>query len=49
MVDIDPEAWEIVEDKLYLNFNKRVQKIWNKDRAGHIKKANQNWPKLLGR
>jgi YHS domain-containing protein len=47
--DIDPEAWAIVDGKLYLNLNKDVQTIWNKDRPGYIKKADQNWPKLLGK
>jgi len=47
--DIDPEAWAIVDGKLYLNLNKDVQTIWNKDRPGYINKADQNWPKLLGR
>jgi len=49
MVDIDPEAWAIVEDKLYLNFSKKVQKIWNKNRAGYIKKADRHWLQLLGK
>ena len=30
--DIDPEAWAIVDNKLYLNLNKEVQKIWQQDR-----------------
>jgi YHS domain-containing protein len=47
--DIDPEAWAIVDGKLYLNLNKDVQNIWNKDRPGYINKADQNWPKLLGK
>jgi hypothetical protein len=45
--DIDPEAWAIVEGKLYLNLNKDVQDIWNKDRKGYIEKADVNWPQML--
>ena len=45
--DIDPEAWVIVEDKLYLNYSPRIQRKWSKDRAGNIAKANVAWPKLL--
>ena len=47
--DIDPEAWSIVDGRLYLNLNKDVQNLWDKDRPGYIKKADQNWPKLLNK
>ncbi len=40
----DPEAWTIVDDKLYLNYNLDVRKIWNEKQAELIDKANQNWP-----
>jgi len=44
--DADPEAWKIVGGKLYLNYDKKVQAQWEKDSAGLIVKADQNWPKL---
>ena len=47
LVDIDPEAWEIVNDKLYLNYSKKVQETWRKDRDSYISQANQNWPQLI--
>jgi len=40
----DPEAWTIVNEKLYLNYNLDVRKIWNEKQAELIDKANQNWP-----
>jgi hypothetical protein len=43
---IDPEAWRIVDGKLYLNYSKSVQKTWAEDVPGNIQKANQNWPGL---
>jgi len=43
---IDPEAWHVVDGKLYLNYSKDVQKKWEEDRAGYIHKADQNWPEL---
>jgi hypothetical protein len=46
-VKVDPEAWRIVGGKLYLNYNKKVQQLWLADIPGFIKKADQNWPKLL--
>jgi YHS domain-containing protein len=45
-VPVDPEAWKIVDGKLYLNYNKDIQKEWFKDIPGHINEANENWPKL---
>lgn len=45
-VPVDPQAWKIVDDKLYLNYNKDIQKEWFKDIPGHIKEADENWPKL---
>ena len=43
----DPLLWKIVDGKLYLNINKQVVGIWQKDIPGYISKANQNWPKVL--
>jgi hypothetical protein len=45
-VDIDPQAFAIVDGTLYLNYSKRVQSTWNQDRAGYIEKARRNWPKV---
>ncbi len=42
-----PEAWRIVNDKLYLNYSKGVQEKWSQDIPGNIDKANHNWPKVL--
>jgi YHS domain-containing protein len=47
--DIDPDAWNIVNGKLYLNLNKDVQRIWNRDIPGYIMKADHNWPHILDR
>lgn len=42
-----PEAWKIVDDKLYLNFSRRVQRRWERDIPGHIASADANWPSVL--
>jgi YHS domain-containing protein len=42
-VKIEPDAWAIHEGKLYLNYDKKVQKDWDKDRAGYIKKADEKY------
>ena len=44
---IDPEAWRIVDGKLYLNYNKSVQARWAEDIPGNIGKADANWPGVL--
>lgn len=41
---IDPAAFTVVDGKLYLNYNRSVQKEWNKDVPGYIAKADRNWP-----
>ncbi|MEM9060884.1 MAG: YHS domain-containing (seleno)protein [Pseudomonadota bacterium] len=43
----DPEAWKIVDGKLYLNYNKDVQSRWETDIPGHIASGDANWPKVL--
>ena len=42
--DIDPAAWRIVDDKLYLNYSKGVQATWSEDIPGNISKGDKNWP-----
>jgi YHS domain-containing protein len=41
---IDPDAFSIVDGKLYLNFNKPTEALWRKDIPGYIKKGDANWP-----
>ena len=31
---IDPKAWSIVDGKLYLNYNKKIQARWEQDANG---------------
>ncbi len=45
-VSVDPEAFRVVDDKLYLNYSKSVQQKWLADIPGNIAKAEQNWPAL---
>jgi YHS domain-containing protein len=44
---IDPDAWKIVNGRLYLNYSVKVQKQWAEDIPGNIAKAEENWPKIL--
>jgi YHS domain-containing protein len=45
---IDPTAFSIVDGKLYLNYNDKVQSLWNKDVGGYIEKAKKLWPTVAG-
>lgn len=38
-----PDAWTIVNGKLYLNYNSDVRDLWKKDQHAFIEKANKNW------
>lgn len=42
----DPSVWKIVDGKLYLNLDKKIQKKWEGDLDENIKKAVANWPEL---
>jgi YHS domain-containing protein len=46
--DVDPEAWKIVDGKLYLNYSPKVQALWEQDIPGRIARADANWPRLVG-
>ena len=41
-----PDAWSIVDGKLYLNFDNSVQNRWERDIPGNIAKADSNWPEV---
>lgn len=44
----DPDAWTIHDGKLYLNYDRSVRGIWERDIPGNIAKADGNWPTVLG-
>lgn len=43
---IEPEAWSIVDGKLYLNYSLSVRKQWSADEKGNIQKGIENWPRV---
>ncbi|WP_421723413.1 YHS domain-containing (seleno)protein [Bauldia sp.] len=45
-VDIDPAAWRIVDDRLYVQANPRAKEVWDRDVPGNIEKADINWPNV---
>lgn len=42
----DPEAWTIVDGKLYLKYSMEVRDRWRGDPQGNIALAEENWPKI---
>ena len=41
--DVDPTAFKVVDDVLYLNYNKSIQKKWAKKADKYITKADTKW------
>lgn len=42
-----PDHWHVEDGKLYLNFNARIKRRWEKDIPGFIEQAKENWPEIL--
>lgn len=45
---IDPQAFTVVDDRLYLNYSTGVRDTWQSDIPGYIAKADENWIELGG-
>ncbi|WP_310378502.1 YHS domain-containing (seleno)protein [Flavobacterium sp.] len=43
---VKPEAFTIVKNKLYLNYNLKVKEMWAKEQNSRIEKAIVNWEKI---
>jgi len=39
----DPTVYEVIDGKLYLNLDQKIQGLWNKDKKGHIASADELW------
>lgn len=46
--DVDPFAWRIYENKLYMNYDPQVRRLWANDIDENIAKADTLWPAPLG-
>jgi YHS domain-containing protein len=46
LADIDPEAFTVYNDRLYLNFSKSIKRRWDRDKDGNIEAADANWPEI---
>ncbi|MFZ0827642.1 MAG: YHS domain-containing (seleno)protein [Verrucomicrobiia bacterium] len=47
LVEIDVDAFQIVDGKLLLQYSKGVRDDFNKDTQGNLAKAAANWPALV--
>jgi YHS domain-containing protein len=47
LVEIDVEAFQIVDGRLLLQYSKGVRDDFNKDTQGNLARANANWPALV--
>lgn len=43
----DPDAFTVVDGKLYLNYNRKIMEQWLEDRDRNIRQADENWPAVL--
>ena len=46
---IEPEAWSIVDGKLYLNYDRPIRERWNAKQAEYIAAADREWPAIAAR
>jgi YHS domain-containing protein len=47
LVEIDVDAFQIVDGKLLLQYSKGIRDDFNKDTQGNLAKADANWPGLV--
>ena len=46
---VDPQAWTIVDSKLYLNNSMHWREVWRQNTAENIARADKNWPTVKDR
>lgn len=49
LVKVEPEAWSIVEGRLYLNYDLGVRETWARRTKTYIARADGNWPRLMAK
>ncbi len=45
----DPDAWSLVDGRLYLNYSLSVRQRWGQDIPGNIARGDANWPGVLSK
>ena len=49
LVKIEPDAWSIVDGRLYLNYDLGVRETWARRTKTYIARADGNWPRLTAK
>lgn len=44
---IEPDAFTIIDDKLYLNYNLKVRNMWSKNLEERLTNGDKNWKKII--
>jgi hypothetical protein len=44
--EVDPQAWTIVDGRLYLNYSQDARDRWRQNAMAHIKAADEKWTAL---
>ena len=44
---VEIDTWEIVDGRLFLQYNQDVKRKFAQDKAANFTKADANWPKLV--
>lgn len=47
LAGIDPKQFDIVDGKLYLNYNKKFHEKWLPEKEERIEQGDQYWPELI--
>ncbi len=42
----DPQQWRIVDDRLYLNYDRRIARRWERDIPGFVSRGHAAWPDI---
>ena len=45
----EPDAFSVVDGKLYLNHDQDVKKTWMTDQKNYIQEADKNWPMFMSK
>jgi len=43
---VEIDTWEIVDGRLVLQYTTEVKQMFEKDKAGNLRKAHENWAKM---
>lgn len=46
-VKIEPDAFQVVDGRLLLQYDKSVRERFRQDTSGNLKRADSNWPTIL--